>query len=181
MSIDLIHQRVSSPVLDLPAPTEQQREQIIKAALRAPDHGALRPWRFIWIEGEARGRFADILVKAATQEDRGEQAIAKAHKMPLRAPVLLAVISSPKPSPKIPLVDQRYSAAAAAQNVLLACESLDYASIWRTGWPVESQSVKHQLGLDTQEEIVGLIYIGTRRGQARSVEALEVSDYMSQL
>lgn len=168
-------------MLELPAPTKEEQQSIIKAALRAPDHGALRPWRFIWIEGDGRKTLAAYLTEAIVQEQRGDNLLAKASKMPLRAPVVLAVISSPKESNKIPLVDQRYSAAAAAQNVLLACESLGYASIWRTGWPVESDFVKSKLALLEAEEIVALVYIGTRKGEAREVPEIQISEYLSEI
>lgn len=179
MSIKTIQNRVSSPLLDAPAPNAEERQQIITAALRAPDHGALRPWRFLWMEGQALEDFSQILYKAVTQENRGDRLLEKSKKMPFRAPAILAVVSSPKESEKIPLVDQRYSAAAAAQNVLLACEALGFASIWRTGWPVESEVVKCELGLAIEEEIVALIYIGTRKGSAREIPQHDPSDFVS--
>lgn len=45
-ALELLHNRVSCPVLQEPAPNHEQLDNIFKAALRAPDHGAIRPWRF---------------------------------------------------------------------------------------------------------------------------------------
>ncbi len=48
-----LQSRVSMPLLVAPAPNSEQLENIWQAALRAPDHGNLKPYRFILVEGEA--------------------------------------------------------------------------------------------------------------------------------
>ena len=45
--------RASSRSLDAPAPDEATLNEIPEAALRAPDHAALRPWRILVLRGEA--------------------------------------------------------------------------------------------------------------------------------
>ena len=49
---------------DIP-PTKDHLATILEAAVRAPDHGRLRPWRFMLIEGAQRQKFGDILAAAA--------------------------------------------------------------------------------------------------------------------
>ena len=53
-ALDALLNRVSVPRLLEPAPTAEQREVLFAAAMRAPDHGQLRPWRFLTVEGAAR-------------------------------------------------------------------------------------------------------------------------------
>jgi nitroreductase len=52
-----------------PAPDRDDLARIIEAGLQAPDHGRLRPWRFVTIRGEARTAFAEMLVMALKRSD----------------------------------------------------------------------------------------------------------------
>ena len=56
--------RRSVKFLRAPAPKQDELEQILQAAMSAPDHGALRPWRFVLIRGEAIGKLADVAIGA---------------------------------------------------------------------------------------------------------------------
>ena len=53
-ALTVLQKRVSSAILEAPAPTENQLSEMFKAALRAPDHGALTPWRFLTIRNLSR-------------------------------------------------------------------------------------------------------------------------------
>ena len=63
-ALDALLNRVSVPRLVEPAPSAAQREALFAAALRAPDHGQLRPWRFLTVEGAAREQLGELLVEA---------------------------------------------------------------------------------------------------------------------
>ncbi len=52
---------VALPAPAEPAPVGEQLENILRAGMRAPDHGTLQPWHFFIIEGEGRGRFSQLL------------------------------------------------------------------------------------------------------------------------
>jgi len=179
-SLTILHERISSPQLTEPGPNQMQKEVLFKAALRAPDHGALRPWRFLLIEGEARTRFANALYQIKLAEQANEQSLSKAQRMPMRAPSIIVVIASPKlgKSNKISLLDQQYSAAAAAQNIILAVEAQGLGAIWRTGWPAVHDGVNKHLNLQSEESIVGFIYVGTRVGKRREIPQLEIDDFV---
>ena len=60
-SLDALLQRRSAKTLTAPAPDVGALELILASAAAAPDHGRLRPWRFIVIEGDSLGRFGDLL------------------------------------------------------------------------------------------------------------------------
>ena len=65
--------RVSVPpkLLGDPAPSGADLDEIMAAAMSAPDHGALMPWRFITIEGEARAKLGEVFVDALMKRDPG--------------------------------------------------------------------------------------------------------------
>src|ERR1043166_2926767 len=63
-AIDALTQRVSGTGLVDPAPDELELHTILSAAVRAPDHGRLRPWRFVVLRGEARKRLGLVMAHA---------------------------------------------------------------------------------------------------------------------
>jgi nitroreductase len=78
-----------------------------------------------------------------------------------RAPTVLVVGAVRRPSEKVPWEEQVASAAAAAQNALLAATALGYGSMWRTGDPAYDDRVKAALGLRAEDAIIGFLYLGT--------------------
>ena len=110
-------------------------EQILKAGFRAPDHGLLRPWRILVIEGESRDRLGALFAKAKLTHDPSltTNALTKVKNKPLRAPLILVVAARLVEHPKVPEVEQILSAGAMAQNLMLAAHALGYGSMWRTG------------------------------------------------
>jgi nitroreductase len=84
----------------------------MEAAVRAPDHGRLRPWRFLTIRGDDRTRFGELLAAALARkepETPGERLEHERSKA-LRAPLIIVVADHSK----IPAVEQLLSAGAAA-------------------------------------------------------------------
>lgn len=158
-------ERVSVPanLLREPIPTDTELEQIIQAALSAPDHGGLRPWRFLSIAGTARNKLGDIFCEAALIENpelsETEQAAIK--QKPLRSPLIITVIAVTKSHPKVPVHEQTHSAAAAAQNILLASNALGFDAIWLTGPFASHRHVCKKLELAEHEQVIAFIYLGT--------------------
>ena len=60
-ALDLLLNRRSASRLAEPAPAGEQLENILRAGLRAPDHGTLQPWRFFIIAADGRYRFSHPL------------------------------------------------------------------------------------------------------------------------
>ncbi len=158
-------ERVSIPanLLEEPAPDADALASILKAAVTAPDHGGLRPWRFIKIDGRARENLGQIFCEAAQQQspDIDADALSAIRGKPLRSPMIVAVVAAVKDHPKIPDQEQLFSAAAAAQNLQLAANALGYGSIWLTGPYARDTYVSEKLGLKPKECIVAFIYLGT--------------------
>ncbi len=174
-------ERVSSPALVDPGPTGKQLELMFKAALRAPDHGRIRPWRFLTIKGEARDRLGDLFAKAAQsdQQDLSEDALNRYRGMPLRAPVLVALICKKQQHPKVPEIEQQLSLGAAAQNILNAAYAQGIGAMWRTGAISYHSLIASGLGLEENEELLGFIYLGTPSGSKKKLPVLNISDFVS--
>jgi nitroreductase len=161
--------RNSAPRLCAPAPAGAEREQIFRAALRAPDHARLQPWRFLVVEGSGLAQLGELFAQAAAAGDPSldAAALAKVRSKPLRAPLVVIVVVRLRPHPKVPALEQQLSAGAAAHAMLLAAHAQGYAGIWRTGAMARDSAVQRGLGLAESEDIVGFLYLGTRSGEAR--------------
>jgi nitroreductase len=177
-AIEALHNRVSSPLLNEPAPTPEQVQIMLKAAIRAPDHKMLKPWRFLIIEGQGRERFGDLLARAAKKKDPqvDEEALTKARNKPLRAPMIIVSIACLSDHPKVPQVEQIITAGAAANNIVTAAFALGLGAYWRTGSPTYDEFVKEGLGLTQNEEIIGFIYLGTANCRSRRLFETDVSE-----
>ena len=178
-----IRERVSCPRLDAPAPTPAQLEQLLAAAIRAPDHGLLRPWRFIVVQGEERLHFGEMLAQCCRQDqpDITEAQCEKLRQSPLRAPMMLIVVAEVITGHKVSVIDQVMACAAAVQNLLLCAHSIGVGVMWRTGAPALSPSLKVQLGFRPEDEIVGFIYLGTPCGSSKPPSVDSAANYMRSL
>jgi len=171
--------RISPKELCEPAPDEAALRKIVAAGLRAPDHGRLRPWRFISIRGGARHRLGEVFAAALARREPGAGAeLERERQKPLRAPLVLVVAAHIAHSPKIPPVEQLLSAGAAAQNIMIACHALGFGAMWKTGAPAYDRGVKEALGLAAADEIAGFLYIGTPKTTPKPPAPLDPADFV---
>lgn len=163
LSFLIRHQSIPASDLIDPAPTPNELDQIMQSAMSAPDHGSLRPFRFLTIQGDARIQLSELFEQAVKRRkpDADEATILKQKNKPMRSPLIIVVIASVTENPKIPEIEQLLSAGCAAQHIQLACSSLGYGSIWLTGDNSYDMFIYEALGLDLNERIIGFIYIGT--------------------
>jgi nitroreductase len=150
--------------LGLPGPNREELGAILSAALAAPDHGALRPWRIVRCTASSRARLADIFVngKRARHPDSTEVQIEREREKALRPPVLLALIAAPKrDQAKVPEAEQIATAGAALQSLLLAAHGLGYGAIILSGSRCEDLDVRKDLGVSDREILLGFVSIGS--------------------
>ncbi len=162
-----IESRSSAARVVAPGPSPAHLERILAAAARAPDHGRLRPWRFLVLEGVARERFADAAAAArrALNPEVGEEQLAAERAKQLRSPTLVVVACLvQRENSRIPEIEQVVATAAATQNLFLAAHDLGYGVMWKTGVPAYDAGVKAALGLRPDDHIVGILHLGTRAG-----------------
>jgi nitroreductase len=152
-------------VKDEPVPKELV-EKLIDLAVWAPNHFGTEPWKFIVMMGEGRRvlgqAYADITAESLTDlpdeevRQRLEKEIAKA----FRAPVVIAAVCVPSDLPRVNLAEELAASHAAVQNLLLAAHVNGLGAVWRTGDPAYHPKMKQALGLEENEQVIGLIYIG---------------------
>ena len=182
-TIDALLTRNSSPRLTNPIPSEEQLEIAYKCALRAPDHAWIRPWKFIQISEQGLDKLSDAFVNTAKKLDSNidPQILEKYKNAPYRAPLVIVLVSDTKEHPKVPVIEQQLSTAAAGQNMLLAFHDMGFAGIWRTGKLAFNKVVQKSLGLDENQEILGYLYIGTEIGTKKKIPSLDIDDFVSYL
>lgn len=175
-AVTLLTQRHSQPRLTAPAPSGQILENILQAGLRAPDHAALKPWRFIVCEGEGRNKLGDIFQQSAIENGKSENEIERAPKLPLRAPMVIVAIAKYTQHDKVPRVEQVCSAACAVVAMQTCALAQGFNGMWRTGSYAHCDHVKAAFELEEEDEIVGFLYVGTPAVQTLSVPQTAKTD-----
>ena len=135
---------------------------ILTAAARVPDHGKLEPWRFIVLERAAMGRLALLAAERAAALGMDAEQTGKGRGQFDAGHLAVVVVSSPKPSPKIPLIEQTLSAGALCLGLVNAAAAAGWGACWLSGWPsLDRGFVEVGLGLAPQESVAGIVHIGT--------------------
>lgn len=165
-AIEALNTRATAKTYGETAPNKEQLAIVLQAAVRAPDHGRLRPWRFMLIEGNQRRKFGDLLADAATRRTPGLSAgeLQRERDKAMRAPLIIIVACRIVPGTKIPVIEQILAAGAAAQNMLLALHSMGFASAWKTGDAAYDPEVKRALGFAADDHLVGFVFTGGGTG-----------------
>lgn len=166
---ECIRTRRSYPRLVEPAPDAEEIETLLGAAVTAPDHGSLQPWRFVVIRDDARHRLGAVFADAQRSREPAVDpgVLEKTAAKPLRAPVIIAVIATPIGPDEawngkdIPAWEQVAAVAAATQNLCLAAHARGWATMWRTGWYGDAPQVRAALGMAADDTVVGWVYLGT--------------------
>jgi nitroreductase len=156
--------RRSHPLRTLaaPAPDRAALAAILAAALRVPDHGKLEPWRLVVLQRAALDRLAALVAARGAALGRAAADIAKAQAVYAGSPLAVAVVASPKDSPKVPPVEQMLSAGALCHGLLTAALAAGWGANWLTGWPVHDRGfAEAAFGLAPAEWVAGVIHIGT--------------------
>ena len=178
--IDLLLSRASVKELGEPGPNDDDLKLIFEAAVRAPDHGKLRPWRFYVIRGEARVRLSELFAAGVKRREPNATAsqIDKEREKPLRAPVTIAVAVKTVTGHKIPEIEQTLSAGSAAMNILNAIHALGYAAKWVTGANCYDAEFRKDFGLDESDRLIGFIHVGTPKEKPAGSERPDSGEFV---
>lgn len=180
-SLEKLLSRQSHNKLEAPAPTQEQLDVMFNAALRAPDHALLKPWRYRVFSGEGLDKLGQYFVDATlkVEPDTDEQKLEKIKKKPQRAPMVVVASVYLQSHPKVPHVEQILSTGASVQNLLMAAHFQGVGAMWRTGSMAFNQHLMDLLGLEDDEAIVGFIYLGKEVGEKRKLRPFDVAEFVS--
>ena len=181
--LEALLNRKSTPprLMDDQGPSPADVQDMMCAAMTAPDHGAIRPWRFVIIEGEDRAMLGQVFAEALRRRDPNatEEAIAKEVGRPLRAPTVIAILARVTlDRPNVPPVEQIVAAGCAAQNMLLAAEAKGFGAILLTGKNAQDSHVKAFFDMKNEDEIIGFLYVGRAAGPVPDKERMAPEGYI---
>lgn len=167
-----------------PGPDARQLRMILEAAASAPDHGQLRPWRFVLVPQAARQRLAEVFGAALIERDAAAtpEQVAQAHEKAHRAPLLLLVIvDGLRGDPDIDLAERIVSVGCAVQNMLLMATALGYGSALTSGKALKSTGLRQLFGLNNEEQALCFLSIGTPKSRKNARQRPAPGDYVSTL
>ena len=162
---DAIASRSMAKQLSGPGPSAEQIARLLEAAGRAPDHGRLKPWRFVPVNGAERETFANAVAEARRDQIPAftdEQMEIEREKIRRSPSILVAGCVVRKDIPKVPEIEQVIAVGAAVENLMLAANDLGIGAMWKTGPAAYSARVKAAVGLAADDHIVAILHLGTK-------------------
>lgn len=180
-ALDVLLSRASTDHLSAPAPDKEQIARILSAGLRAPDHGKIRPWRYIVIKGKHRAEFAEQVVKAmgALDPDVPQKKIEKRRQRFSEMPMIVALVMALEPDGKIPVLEQELSVGAATMNVLNALHAEGFGGFWVSSDFADQPCFREALGLTGTQSLAGFLFVGTPDKPVHGAKRPDIADYMA--
>ncbi|CAM5358061.1 nitroreductase family protein [Eoetvoesiella caeni] len=182
--IEYLLSRRSVKFVQAPAPTETELSQILQAAMSAPDHGKLQPWRFALIRGDAVARLADLAMEATKRAGRPLTAEKEASTRAwlAKVPLLIALACRIDHSnTKVPEHERLLAVGAAVTNMLNAAHMLGYGAYWSTGLGTYVDEVNEALGFDGLDyRFLGYLAVGTPIQPPAAVERPDYRKFVSE-
>lgn len=153
-ALEALRARRSHSKVNGEAPTSAELAELVSAMSSIADHSDLRPWRLIELRGDARLRLGRALADAAGKERE------KLEGKALRAPLVIAIVVSPRESRKVPRWEQEAVASGVAHALELLLAEAGWGCMWRTGLQVRSEPVHQAHDLEPHEYLLGWLYVG---------------------
>ncbi|HMD01939.1 MAG TPA: nitroreductase family protein, partial [Candidatus Baltobacteraceae bacterium] len=125
---------VSPKHLGEPGPSDDELSLVALAALRAPDHDKLVPFRFVVARGERLERLAELFVAYGRRRGKEGAELHAERARGVQAPVVLAVIARiDHRNEDIPAHEQWASVGGAISNALTALHVMGYGAKMLSG------------------------------------------------
>ncbi len=175
---------VKAALLSEPAPNEAELLEILQTGMSAPDHGAIRPWRFTILRGDERNQLGEYFAEALLQDkpESDKEAVDAIKLKPLRAPLIVTIWAEiTEDHPKVPPIEQVVTVSCATENILLALQDKGFGGVLLTGWPAFHPHIKSSIGMAEKDQIVGFLYIGTASEAPRDVQRPDASEFIRAL
>jgi nitroreductase len=160
--IEAIRRRQSTGAMKTDPIPREIVEKLLEAAVQAPNHYKVRPWRFVVLAGAGRLKLGDVMANVFRRRfpEIDPAAIEKERSKPLRSPVIIAVAVEKPTEPKVLEVENICAAAAACENLLLAAGAFGLGGHWRTGDAVRDPEIKRFLGFEVDQTVIAFLYLG---------------------
>ncbi|WP_323011246.1 nitroreductase [Castellaniella sp.] len=162
--LNVLLTRQSVKFVQTPGPDAAQLDLILQAAMRAPDHGAVHPWRFALVSGSDVPALVDIAVQVGLDENKPlpEHKVAGARKWLSQVPLVILLACRPDPAGRIRPEESHLSVSAAVMNMLNAAHAQGFQGFWSTGLGTYLDGMGAALGFDPLDEhFMGYLAIGT--------------------
>lgn len=163
LSLDALLTRysVGPKHLTEPGPSEAQLTWMAEAALRAPDHAELVPYRFKVVRGAAKEGMAALFADAARAAGKGEDGAMLDAERALKPPVTVAVVARiDLGHPLVPAHEQWAAVGGAIANFLTAAHALGFGGKMLSGAKVRDAAIAAAF-CDPGETLLGWIALGT--------------------
>jgi nitroreductase len=150
-----------------PAPSDGQLHRAFAAALRAPDHGKLIPFRFVVVRDDGIERLAALFVDYGRRCGKGDEELALERTRAVQAPVVIAVVARLNPMHEVPVHEQWMAVGGAVTNVLNALHFMGFGAKMLSG----RRATDPQIGAafcGAGEQLVGWISVGTPKAAPRA-------------
>jgi len=152
---------VGSKHLGPPAPSEAHWTAAAALALRAPDHGALRPFRFVIVGDEQRALLAELFAQDAARRGRPAGDVAGARARAFLGPGLVALVGQVRDGvADVPVTEQWVCIGAALMNFLNALHLMGFGAKALSGASVRDPAIRAAF-CEPDETLVAWVVAGT--------------------
>jgi nitroreductase len=168
----------SEPDRDGAAPDDAQLATLLEVATTVPDHGALRPWRFVVVRGPGRDRFGGALVEGLVGKrgtDLPDAVVDKMRAKAFAAPCQVLLVASPRAGSNVPEWEQVASASCTGYAIVLAATALGLGAVWKSAPVLDTPPVRALVGAGHGERLLGWVNLGTPAGARRERDREEPS------
>ena len=181
-ALTLLKERTSTlpRFMSEPGPSDSELAEMFEVATRVPDHGMVRPWRFVVLRGDDRAKMGEVFADAlkARKPDAEEESLNAERNRAMRSPVVVAVLARTKANPKVPHMEQVVSVGQAALALQLAAQAKGFGSVMLTGDNAYDPVVKNFFGLKEDDAIVAFLYMGTPKDKVPEKKRPEPQEYV---
>jgi len=155
-------------------------EGLLSAAVQAPNHHKVRPWRFIVIQGKGRLKIGEVMAQSLQTRvpEATPGAVQKERERLLRAPVVIAVGVDHPEDPRVDEIENVCAAAAAVQNLLLAARSHGLGATLTIWHLFREADFRRLLAVPDEYGLYALVPVGYPMGRFGPVRRRPVADVL---
>ncbi|WP_100637070.1 nitroreductase family protein [Marinomonas sp. ef1] len=142
-----------------PAPNRAELAQILQTAMTVPDHGNLKPWRFVVIQGQGMRDLEGLLRSIYDGEVENEEYFQRFIEEIINTPMMICVYSAINQDTSVSVLDQQLAGAAACEHILLAAHAMGFGGIWHS--QETDDALRQMLQMGEEDQVLGVISLGT--------------------